>query len=239
MLDEAQRSSGVLLMMDKEGTIGIIGGTGNQGWGLALRWAAAGKSIKIGSRLKERADAAAQKIRDRLGHPVEATGMTNEELVATSDVLLLAVPFEGQAKTLTALRGAFHAGQLMIDCTVPLETAVGGSITRVLSVWAGSAAQHAARLVPAEVAVAAAFQNIPAYALHHPEEPVDCDVVVCADSAETRERVRPWVEIIAGCRFVDGGKLENARIVEALTALLIGIGRRHKTRGAGIRFTGI
>lgn len=225
--------------MQKDESIGIIGGTGEQGMGLALRWAAAGRRVRIGSRVKARAAEAAEKIRKALDRAAEIEALTNEEVVAASDIMLLAVPFQAQIATLAGLRAVFRAGQLLIDCTVPLETAIGGSLTRLMSVWEGSAAQLAAKHVPEGVSVAAAFQNIPAYALQHPRDSVECDVLVCADARENRERVRPWVEAIPGCRYVDGGRLENARIMESITALLIGINLRYKVRGAGIRFTGL
>jgi NADPH-dependent F420 reductase len=225
--------------MEQNNCIGIIGGTGEQGLGLALRWAAAGKKVRIGSRVKARAEEAAEKIRKALNKSAEIEALTNEEVVASCDILLLAVPFQAQIGTLAGLRAAFRPGQLLIDCTVPLESAIGGSLTRLMSVWEGSAAQLAAKHVPEGVSVAAAFQNIPAYALQHSLAAVECDVLVCADVRESRERVRPWVEAIPGCRYVDGGKLENARIMESITALLIGINLRYKVRGAGIRFTGL
>lgn len=224
--------------INTDDSIGIIGGTGAQGWGLALRWAAAGKSVRIGSRLKDRAEEAAAKIQETLGRTsAEIKGVSNEELVASTPLLVLAVPFAVQLATLAALRDSFHDGQMLIDCTVPLETTVGGSAVRLLGVWEGSAAEQTARHVPADVVVAAAFQNISADALRNIESPVQCDVLVCADAAESRRRVKPWVEAISGCRYVDGGRLENARIVESMTALLIGLNQRYKVHGAGIRIT--
>ena len=220
--------------------IGIIGGTGAQGWGLALRWAAAGKKVRIGSRDKSRAQEAAGKINEILGAgAIEVEALDNEELAAMTSLVVLAVPFVVQLPTLAALRDAFHPGQLLVDCTVPLETTVGGSAVRLLGVWEGSAAEQSARHVPEGVAVAAAFQNISAQSLKDLKSPVQCDVLVCANEAESRKRVKTWVEAINGCRYVDGGRLENARIVESLTALLIGLNRRYKVQEAGIRITGL
>jgi hypothetical protein len=224
--------------MTMDDSIGIIGGTGAQGWGLALRWAAAGKKVRIGSRHKERAQESAKKIQEILGpKSAEIEAASNAELVATTSLLVLAVPFAVQIPTLAALHDGFRPGQMLIDCTVPLETTVGGSAVRLLGVWEGSAAEQTARHVPAGVAVAAAFQNISADALRDVHSPVQCDVLVCADAGETRQRVRPWVEAIPGCRYVDGGRLENARLVESLTALLIGLNRRYKVQRSGIRIT--
>ena len=154
-------------------------------------------------------------------------------------VVVLTVPFSAQIPTLKSIAPALRAGQILVDLTVPLEAEVGGAATRTLGVWAGSAAQQAAANVPEGVEVAGAFHNVSAYALSHLESPVDCDVLVCADKPQTRAALRPWVEALRGCRYVDGGRLENARIVESITALLIGINIRLKVHAAGIRITGL
>jgi 8-hydroxy-5-deazaflavin:NADPH oxidoreductase len=221
-----------------EDLIGIIGGTGDLGLGLALRWAQAGRQVLLGSRVASRAQEKAQGIRAQLGGEARVTGLTNEEVVARAPLAALTVPFDAQMATLASVREHFQQGQVLVDCTVPLEATVGGAASRMLGVWAGSAAQQAARAVPKGVAMAAAFHNVSAHALQQLEQAVDCDVLVCADAEETRARVRPWVEAIHGCRYIDGGRLENARIVESITALLIGINRRYKT-ASGIRITGI
>ena len=224
--------------MDQD-AIGVIGGTGDQGFGLALRWAAAGRRVLIGSRDLARAAAAAQRVRERAGTAARVEGHTNTDAAAGAPIVVLAVPFTAQIATLKSIAGVLHSGQILVDVTVPLEAEVGGAATKVLGVWAGSAAEQAATHVPGGVEVAGAFHNVPADALDHLESPVDCDVLVCADRPETRAAVRPWVQAIQGCRYVDGGRLENSRIVESITALLIGINRRHKVHGAGIRITGL
>lgn len=192
--------------MQKE-IIAIIGGTGNQGFGLALRWARAGCRVVIGSRVRERALAAAEKVKSRLGGRVEVEGMENPAAVAASPLVVLTVPFEAQIQTLKSLRESFHPGQMLVDVTVPLETAVGGMATRVLGVWCGSAAEQAVQYAPAGVTVTAAFHNVSAHLLDELEKPVDCDVFVCGESEGARRKIRPWVEAIPGCRYVDGGKL--------------------------------
>jgi 8-hydroxy-5-deazaflavin:NADPH oxidoreductase len=227
--------------MDAE-TVVIIGGTGDQGMGLALRWAKAGRHVVIGSRLKERAVAAAEKVESLIGADVAAVhveGLENTEAVARAPLVVLTVPFEAQAATLAGLKERFRSGQTLVDCTVPLESAVGGSPSRLLGVWSGSAAEQAARQVPADVPVVAAFHNASAHILQDISKPVECDVIVSGDDAAARRSLAPWVEAILNCRYVDGGKLENARIVESLTALLVGINRRYKVRSAGIRLTGV
>jgi len=220
-------------------TVAVIGGTGDQGYGLALRWAKAGKRVIIGSRKREKAEEAAVRVRTALGGSASVEGAENSDAVTRAPLVVLTVPFEAQAPILKSIKDAFRPGQTLVDVTVPLETAVGGAATKVLGVWTGSAAEQAAALVPAGVAVAAAFHNISAAALQDVAHPVECDVIVCGQTPETRQLLRPWVEAIAGCRWVDGGKLENARTVEAITALLIGINMRHKVPHAGIRITGL
>lgn len=217
--------------------IAILGGTGPAGMGLALRWARAGESIVIGSRSAERAREAAAKIRERVGVSARVAGETNSAACASSDLLALTVPFEGQAGLLKELKTAFKAGSILIDATVPLAASVGGRASRTLGVWQGSATQQTAELVPKGVTVVAAFQNCSADAMNG-DSPVECDVIVCSDDAGAIQTVCDLAAKIPGLRALDGGKLENARIVEQITALLIGLNIRHKGHG-GIRITGL
>jgi hypothetical protein len=219
--------------------VAVIGGTGDQGYGLALRWARAGKHVVIGSRKKEKAEDAAVRVRSVVGEAAKVVGAENADAVTRAPLVVLTVPFEAQVTILKSIKEHLRAGQTLVDVTVPLEAAVGGAATKVLGVWAGSAAEQAAANVPAGVEVAAAFHNVSAAALQDVAHPIECDVIVCGQTAEARQRLRPWVEAIAGCRWVDGGKLENARTVEAITALLIGMNIRHKVPHAGIRITGL
>lgn len=218
--------------------IAIIGGTGDQGKGLALRWAAAGFDIMLGSRDAGRAEAAAADIRAQLGGAVSVYGAQNAEAAARSSIVVITVPFAAQIATLKEIRDGLEPGTLLVDVTVPLEPAVGGRATRVLGVWAGSAAEQAAEFAPEGVAVASAFHNVGAAALSDLAHGVDCDVLVCGDMKADRERLRPLVESIPGCRFVDAGVLSNSRTVEALTALLIGINIRYKCH-SGVRISGL
>jgi NADPH-dependent F420 reductase len=220
-------------------SIAIIGGTGDLGYGLALRWAEAGFHVVIGSRVESRAEDAAQKVKLKVGPKANVQGVSNEEAVLHAWIVVIAVPFAAQAATLSSLRDRFRTGQTIVDCTVPLEAAVGGAPTRMIELWAGSAAEQAKRLLPGSVHVASAFHSVSAHALQESNHPVDCDVLVCADDEEVRARLRPWVEAIPNCRYVDAGKLENSRIVESLTAFLIGLNRRYKVPASGIRITGI
>jgi NADPH-dependent F420 reductase len=222
--------------------IAIIGGTGDQGKGLALRWALAGFDIIVGSRAAERADDAAKEMTELLARSGAASavinGAHNIEAAANASIVVLTVPFAAQIATLKEIRDKLQPGSLLIDVTVPLEPAVGGKPSRVLGVWAGSAAEQCKEQVPDTVQVVSAFHNVGAEALADLSHEVECDVIVCGDKKEAKEKLRPLVAAIPGCRYVDGGVLANSRTVEAVTALLIGINIRYKAH-SGIRITGI
>ena len=217
--------------------IAVIGGTGPAGTGLALRWARAGETVIIGSRDAARAEQTAEAIRKRAGANTQVSGMENSAACAASDLLVLTVPFAGQAALLKQLKPAIRSGSVLIDATVPLAASVGGRASRTLGVWQGSAAQQTAELMPKGVSVAAAFQNVSADVLNGDDD-VDCDVIVCSDDPNATQVAMELAAKIAGARAIDGGKLENARIVEQITALLIGLNIRHKGHG-GIRITGL
>jgi NADPH-dependent F420 reductase len=220
------------------GTIVIIGGTGPQGRGLALRWARAGQKVIIGSRDANRAQATAQEIAQQIGPGAQISGAENSAACTVADMYVLTVPFDGQAELLKQLKPALKPGSILIDATVPLAATVGGRPTRVLGVWQGSAAQQTAELVPKGVIVVGAFHNVSAELLRG-DGPIDCDVIVCSDDDSARRVAADLAEKIPGLRAVDGGKLENARIVEQITALLITLNIRHKVHSAGIRITGL
>lgn len=225
-------------------TIAIIGGTGPEGSGLALRWAQAGETVIIGSRDPQRAAEAAAKLHEKVygaaGVPargVNISGTENKAACESAEIVVLTVPFEVQAEMLKHLKPALRPGQILVDTTVPLAASVGGRPTRSLGVWQGSAAQQAAEFAPEGVSVVAAFHNVSAELLHH-DGPVDCDVVVCSDDKQAAHRIRQLARKIPGVRTVDGGKLENARIVEQITALLVGFNIRTKGH-SGLRITGL
>lgn len=217
--------------------IAIIGGTGPAGLGLALRWARAGEAVIIGSRDEQRAQLAAAAVQLKVGSQANISGMENSAACAAADILMLTVPFEGQATLLKQLKSSITEGSILIDATVPLASAVGGRASRPLGVWQGSAAQQTAELVPKGVSVVAAFHNLSADLLNG-DAPLDCDVIVCSDDPDAAQLTRELAAKIPGVRAIDGGKLENARIVEQITALLIGLNIRHKGH-AGIRITGL
>jgi NADPH-dependent F420 reductase len=214
------------------GTIAIIGGTGAEGFGLAQRFARAGVRVRIGSRDLARAQGAAARI-------AGAEGQLNANAVREAHIAILTVPLAAQIATLKLLRASFRPGAILVDATVPLEAAIGGRLSRPLTLWDGSAAQQAARHVPEGVAVVAAFHCLGAEALAALDRPIDSDVLLCGDSAEAKAAVRDLIELLPGVRAIDAGPLENARLVENLAVLLISLNLRHKAKGAGVRITGL
>jgi len=218
--------------------IAILGGTGAEGSGLAYRWGKAGEQVLIGSRDGARAAETAKQLRERIGGAAQIEGMDNASAAAACDVAVMTVPFSGAAALLKQLKSVWKPGTIVIDTTVPLAATVGGAATRTLGVWQGSAAEQTKELLPPGVSLAAALQNLGAASLAG-DGPVDCDVLVCSDDENAKQVVAELVGKIPGARALNGGKLENARIVESLTALLIGLNMRYKVHGAGIRFTGL
>jgi NADPH-dependent F420 reductase len=217
--------------------IPIIGGTGALGAGLARRWARAGAAVVLGSRSAERAEEAAAKVREAVPG-ANVTGLPNEEAAARAEVVFLTVPFRAQSENLNNLRGAMRAGQILVDCTVPLAAAVSGKATRSLGVWQGSAAQQAQEMAPDGVTVVAALHTVGAPTLADAAAELGEDVLVCGDKKADKARVARLIELIPGLRAVNAGPLEMARIVEQLTPMLISVNARYKAH-AGIRLTGL
>ena len=222
----------------KPDSISILGGTGDQGLGLALRFAKAGRPVVIGSRKEERATAAADEVRQAVPG-ADVTGFGNEEACQKARIVILSVPFEHMAATVKGIKEQLTEGQIVVSMGVPLATAVGDGAVRTIGIWQGSCAELVASLVPAGVEVVSAFQNVSAHRLRDLDHPVECDVVVSGAKA-AREAVMALCPLVPGLRAVDGGPLGNARIVEEITALLIGLNIRYKQpEGMGIRFTGL
>jgi 8-hydroxy-5-deazaflavin:NADPH oxidoreductase len=219
------------------GQVTVIGGTGALGAGLALRLAVAGMPVVIGSRDHERARQAAARVREGARN-ADVRGLENGPAAEASEVVFLCVPFRNQSETLTNLKNHLREGQLVVDATVPLAAAVSGRATRVLGVWQGSAAQQAAEMVPDGVRVVAALHTVNAPALRDLSQTLDEDVLMCGDRREDKARAAAYIELVPGLRCVDAGRLEMARIAEAMTALLIGINARYKTH-AGVKVTGL
>lgn len=216
--------------------VAIVGGTGDLGFALALRWAKAGASMIIGSREAAKAEDAAGRIRERIAG-ANIIGATNADAAAQAGIVVLTVPFAAQAGTLNGLKKTFTSG-ILVDTTVPLAAAIGGRATRVLGVWEGSCAQAGQALLPG-VRVISGFHNVSAELLHDLDTAPDCDVFLCGDDAEAKQKVASLVNLIPGLRALDAGGLEMSRICESMTALLISLNRRYKTRHSGFRVTGI
>jgi NADPH-dependent F420 reductase len=222
-----------------ERTIAVIGGTGDQGFGIVLRLAKAGEKVIIGSRQQQKADDAAKRARSILGENCSVDGMENPKAAAAADIIIMSVPFAAHVDMIKSVVDSITPEDIFVDVVVPLSTAVGGGASTALGVWEGSAAQQAMRLLPPRTKIASAFHNVVAEALQDLNRKVDCDVIVCSDAQDTRKIVMDLVGRVPGVKAVDGGRLENSRIVEQLTALLIGINIRYKVKDAGIRITGI
>jgi NADPH-dependent F420 reductase len=222
----------------REDAIAILGGTGDQGLGLALRFAKAGRPVVIGSRKLERALSAAAEVAT-LVPGADVVGLSNEDATRRAEIVILSVPFEFTAATVKSLREVLAPGQVLVSMAVPLATAIGDGAVRTLGIWQGSAAEMVQALAPKGIPVVSAFQNVSAHRLRDLDHPVACDVVVSGQKA-ARQRVIELCALVPGLRGLDGGVLANARIVEDLTALLIGLNIRLKVpEGLGIRLTGL
>ena len=218
-------------------TIALIGGTGPEGRGLAIRFALAGHRVVIGSRRAERGAAAAGEVREALASEVAASpqlsGTTNEQAVAGADIVIVAVPYDGHRATLEALRDAL-AGKIVVDAVVPMRFERG---PRLIEVEAGSVAEEAAGLLP-ESHVVGAFHNLSAEVLLDPTASLDADVLVTGADRDAKATVCELAEQITGVRAVDAGPLRFSRFVEGLTLLLAGINGRYKAH-TGIRIEGL
>ncbi len=214
-------------------TVAVLGGTGPQGRGLARRFAAAGLEVVIGSRSAERAEAAAAALVEAVGGTVR--GAANAGAAAAGDIVVVAVPWDGHKELLEELAGDL-AGKVVVDCVNPLGFDKQGAYA--LPVEEGSATQQAARLLPGSTVVGA-FHNVSAVLLEDDEvASVMTDVLVLGDDRDAIDLVRALADVVPGMRGVYGGRLRNARQVEALTANLISVNRRYKAH-AGIRITDI
>jgi 8-hydroxy-5-deazaflavin:NADPH oxidoreductase len=214
-------------------TIGILGGTGHEGKGLALRWAHAEYPVVIGSRDPERARATAAEIAGRVPG-ASVAGANNVAAAESAAICVLTVPYAAHRATLEAVRHALP-GKVLIDVTVPL---LPPKVTRVQLPPEGSAAVAAQTMLGPDVKVVSAFQNVSAHFLETVDRFVDCDVLVCGDDKDARESVIALTRA-AGMRGVHGGVLANSAAAEALTSVLIFLNGRYKIRSSGIRFTGI
>ena len=218
--------------------VAIVGGTGAEGFGLALRLATAGHRITIGSRMAEKAAASVEEARAIVGPEARVEGGVNAEAVTGMPVVFVTVPFAGQALIYDAIKDALDEDTVVVDCTSPLMTAVGGRATHAIRPWHGSAAEFAKTLLPKHIRLVAAFHTIAAEALRALDTPVGSDALVMGDDAEAKAIVGSLIQDIPGMRWVDCGGLQMARIAETLTPLLISINVRYRTHDAGFRIVG-
>ena len=222
--------------------VGLIGGTGEEGRGLALRWAIAGAQVSIGSRTLEKAKATADELNQILEtHEKRAAfplvSGENRAVIAASDFVLLTVPFAHAASTVDAHRSEFRQGSVLIDITVPVSFDQGR--VRYVELPEGSASEHLKARLPEAVPLVAAFKTEPAHLLAEINEALDCDSFVASDSKDAKARVMEALGFIEGLRPVDAGTLYSARTLERMTVLAIGINRRYKIKTARYRVIGL
>ena len=212
-------------------TIAVIGGTGKEGGGLALRWAYAGYPIIIGSRSAEKAEQAAAQVNELLGKQA-ALGMDNPSAARQAELIVVSVPYAAHQDTLNAIK-AEVTGKVVVDVTVPIQPP---NFSTVHLPEGRTAAEEARALLGEGVRLVSAFQNVSAVHLKDLNHPVNCDVLVTGDDAEAKQEVIALAEA-AGMHGIDAGPLVNAIVAESLTPMLVGINRRYKVKSAGIRIT--
>lgn len=214
--------------------IAILGGTGEQGPGLALRWAKAGEEVIIGSRQKEKGEKVAAELNGELGKNV-LYGTDNVSAAAAAEVVVLTVPYSAHVSTLETVKEQLQ-GKIFIDVSVPLDP---DNARRVIMPAAGSAAEEAAQLLGPNVKVVGALQNVSAHLLRDLNATIDCDVLVCGDK-DARPTVMKLIEKLGEkMHAISAGPLEAARQIEPITALLIRLNILNKVHSAGIRITGL
>lgn len=220
--------------------IAIIGGTGDQGLGLAMRFAKSGEHVLVGSRDVKKAENAVNIIKNMVDKDdlSNVSAMTNEDAADKGDIIVLTVPLQAQMVTLKSIKDYVN-GKIFVDATVPLEGCIGGRPTRFVDLWEGSAAERSQAFLGDEARVVSAFSNISAASLTNIEEEVDCDCLVSGNDQNANAEVMALAEKIPGVRAIECGPLENARIVEKITPLLINLNIKNKIKLAGIRITGL
>jgi 8-hydroxy-5-deazaflavin:NADPH oxidoreductase len=218
--------------------IAVIGGTGDEGFGLALRLARAGHQVVIGSRSEERGAEAAERARHVLAEDTPVDGTSNERAAAGAELVFVTVPYAGQADIYRSIKDHVPEGGVLVDTTTPLATAVGGRAWQVIRPWHGSAAEQAKALLRPGVRLVAGFHTVAAEPLQDMERPVEGDVLLCGDDADAKLEVGRVVEQIPDLRWIDAGPLAMARVVEPLTALLVSVNRNYKVRETGIKLVG-
>ena len=220
--------------------VSVIGGTGPQGLGIAERLAIAGVEVIVGSRKEEKAlDVVAKAKEDLADYDLNMVGMANEDAAKAGDILILTVPLAAQKPTVEGIK-EFCSEKIVMDATVPLETAIGGKPFRFVDLMEGSAAERTAKILEGTGAkVICAFCNISNSHLANIPEEIDCDCLIAGDDKEAKEIAAGIIDKIPGIKTIDTGILEKARIIEKITPLLIGLNIKYKSHYGGLRITGI
>lgn len=220
--------------------VSVIGGTGPQGLGIVERLAIAGMDVIVGSRKEEKAlDVVAKAKEDLSDYDLNMIGMANEDAAKEGDILILTVPLAAQKPTVESIK-EFCTDKIVMDATVPLETAIGGKPFRFVDLMEGSAAERTAKLLEGTGAkVICAFCNISNSHLSNIPEEIDCDCLIAGDDAEAKATAAKIIDKIPGIKTIDTGMLEKARIIEKITPLLIGLNIKYKSHYGGLRITGI
>ena len=213
--------------------IAILGGTGEQGPGLALRLALAGEDVIIGSRSKEKADKVAEELNTELGGK-RIQGADNVQAAAAAEMVMMTVPYSAHISTLESVKPQLQ-GKIFIDVSVPLDPE---NPRRMKMPPAGSATEEAQQILGPETKVVAAFQNAAAHLLRDAKHHIDCDILICGNDVEAKKTVIGLISKM-GMKAYDVGTADSARVVEGLTSILIRLNIRHKVKGAGIRLTGL
>ncbi|MBA2857477.1 hypothetical protein HNP93_000178 [Methanococcus maripaludis] len=219
--------------------IAILGGTGDQGFGLALRFSK-NHEILIGSRKAEKAIEASEnalKIISDKGYSANIKGMTNLEASKLADVVIVSLPFEYTISTIKELKEALK-GKIVVSIGVPLATAIGDKPTRVIACPQGSVAELIQEMLP-ESKVVSGFQNICSKCLEDLDCEVACDVLIAGDDNDAKKVIVELASEIPGVRGIDSGKLEISKFIEQITPLLIQLNIKYKLKGAGIHITGL
>lgn len=221
--------------------VSIIGGTGPQGLGIGERLAIEGVDVIIGSRKEEKALAVVEEAKEKLADYdlSNMKGMANEDAAKEGDVLIITVPLSAQKPTLEGIK-EFCSDKIVMDATVPLETAIGGKPFRYIDLMEGSAAERTAKILDGTGAkVICAFCNISNSHLSNIPEEIDCDCLIAGDDKESKEIAAEIINKIPGIKTLDCGNLEKSRIIEKITPLLIGLNIKYKSHYGGLRITGI
>jgi NADPH-dependent F420 reductase len=231
-----------MTLMTWELKVGIIGGTGTEGKGLALRFSQAGVAVGIGSRDPQRAENTAAFLNEQLagaGHRALVQGFSNAAVAGGAEFLILAIPFSHAEQILGGCKAFMRPGCIVVDITVPLVFTPGQKNVSLLKLPEGSGSRHLAGLIPAGADLVAAFKTLPGHLLGDLDETLDCDEFVCGDSAEARRRVVDLLNFIPGLRPIDIGGLECAATLEHMCALAVSINRLYKVKGSRFRVIGL